>query len=65
MTKQERLLNNYANTAADLAESVKRNIQHGGIVDDTTILALNDFIIAANEVSDLLETLNQKNQTLN
>ncbi len=47
----------YVNTATDLAESVKRNIAKNGIIDNKTVLALNEFIIASNAIADLTEQL--------
>jgi glycerate-2-kinase len=56
----------YIDAGADLAESVKRNIQHNGIIDNETVLKLNDFIIAFNAVQDLLsETINDTNENDN
>jgi len=49
--KTKRALQKYVNTASDLAESVKRNIQHEGVIDNKTVLCLNAFIIAANELA--------------
>lgn len=45
----------YINAAAELAESVKRNIKKDGIIDDETILRLNDLAIATNELAELEE----------
>ncbi len=49
----KKLFQKYVNTATDLAESVKRNISHDGIIDDKTVLFLNDFIIATNELANM------------
>ncbi len=59
--KTEVLLNKYFHAAADLADSVKRNILHGkkhngdivAVIDDETVNKLNAFNIAANNVADL------------
>lgn len=59
------LLNNYAHAAANLAESVKHDIQHGGVIEDNTVLALNDFIIAANAVADQIQILEDEKRILN
>ncbi len=61
----KRSLVRYVNAATDLAESVKRNIVKDGTVDDKTILALNEFIIAANAMLDFTEELNKSNLKLN
>ncbi len=59
----------YVETATDLAESVKRNIVHEGVVDDETVLKLNAFIIAANNIEDLYNELTadsrEENESLN
>lgn len=60
MRREHRALARYVNAATDLAESVKRNIQHGGKVDDETVLKLNEFSIAANAVSSMLEEVKRK-----
>ncbi len=46
----------YVNAATDLAESVKRNIAKDSKIDNKTVLKLNAFTIAANEISDLLNS---------
>jgi hypothetical protein len=51
--KARQAFQNYVNAASDLAEAVKDNIQHEGIVTDETVLKLNAFIIASNEIADL------------
>ena len=69
MDKTKKAIQKYVDTASDLAESIKRNIQHEGIIDDETVLKLNAFIIASNEISDLLSQLtedgNERNTKLN
>ena len=59
MIATKQALMEYANTAADLAESVKRNIIKDRVIDDKTIIALNMFIIASNAVKDLIDELNR------
>ena len=49
----KRAFQKYVDTATELAESVKRNIVHDGIIDDKTVNKLNDFIIATNELAEL------------
>ena len=56
----QRALMKYVNAASDLAESIKENIQHNGVITDATVLKLNEFIIAANAIEDLKENLNQR-----
>lgn len=67
--KTKEALERYVNAAADLADSVKRNIVHEGIIDDETVLILNKFIIASNAISDLISELamgdNENDKTLN
>ena len=65
MDKTQRALKNYVNTAADLAESVKRNIVHDGCIDDETVNKLNAFMMATNAVSFLIEELNNEKDQLN
>lgn len=57
MDKTKKALEKYVTAAANLAESVKRNIVHEGVIDDETVLKLNAFIIAGNEISDMLSQL--------
>lgn len=56
----QRALAKYVNAATDLAERVKSDIQHGGEITDATVLKLNEFRIAANAVSDLIDEINNK-----
>lgn len=65
MSAEKRALAIYVNKATDLADSIKRNIRHDGFIDDQTVLALNDFIIAANNVQDLIEILEKHKVVLN
>jgi hypothetical protein len=69
MDKTRLALKNYADTAADLAENVKRNIAHNGVIDNKTVLALNRFIIATHSVSDLTSQItsdiNETDEDLN
>lgn len=58
MDEQRRALNNFWNRAADLAESVQRNIKDDGTVDDTTVLALHEFQKAANQIANFMDLLN-------
>lgn len=62
MDKAEKAFNKYVEAATDLAESIKRNIVHEGIIDNETILKLNAFIIASNEIEDLLSVLTDDNE---
>ncbi len=73
MSKTKMLLAKYVDTASTLAESVKRNISHGkkhngdivAVIDDATVLALNEFIIASNEIKDLTDQLTLANNKIN
>lgn len=51
-------LRDYANTAATLAESLSKDIQKNRKVSDNTIIALNDFVQAAMEVTSMVDFLN-------
>lgn len=63
----------YVDKANGLADSVKSNILHGkkhngqivAVIDDKTVNALNEFIIAANAIEDLTEELNKQNIKFN
>lgn len=59
MSIEKRALAKYVNTATDLAEAVKRDIQHGGKITNDTVLKLNKFRVAANAVSDMIEQVNK------
>jgi hypothetical protein len=65
----KKIFQDYVNAGADLAESVKRNITKDGIIDDATVIALNDFIIATNAIADLQVDfdydINESDETLN
>lgn len=63
--KTQRALIIYVNAAADLAESVKRDIQKKGYVTDPTVLALNKFIIASNNVDDITTAIKDLSKDLN
>ena len=65
MTKEERALAMYVNKATDLAEAVKADIQKKGYISNKTILALNAFITAANNVRDLTYLIEKVNKELN
>lgn len=69
LDKAKKVFQNYINAASDLAESVKRNIVHDGLIDDKTVNILNDFMIATNEMADLQDELdydiNETDETLN
>ncbi len=61
----QRALAVFVNRAADLADSVKKDIQKKGYISDKTVICLNDFIISMNSIADLTTALNQINMTLN
>ena len=60
-----KLLSAYVDTAANLAEAIKRDLQKTGKISQKTILALNAFIVAANDVESLFEPLNQISKNIN
>lgn len=62
-TKQNLIL--YVNAATDLAETLRRAIQRGGTIDDKTILALNNFVIAANNIKDVTDEIKKDEIKLN
>jgi methyl-accepting chemotaxis protein len=57
MEQEERAMARYVNAASDLAEALKENLQHGNKITDNTILKLNAFRIAANNVADIIENI--------
>ncbi len=63
-TTRQKLLQ-YVDSANKLAEQVKKNIQKDGCIDDKTVLALNEYIIAANEIEDGTNVLRKQNDQLN
>lgn len=66
MVTDKKSLANYVNKATNLAELVKNNIQkNNNKIDEKTILALNEFIIAANEIKDLIDYIEKDNVLLN
>jgi len=65
MDATQRALAVYVNRATDLAEAVKHDIQKKGFITDETVLALNAFIIAANNIKDLEEQLDLITRQIN
>lgn len=65
MDATQRALAIYVNRASDLAEAVRLDIQKKGYISTKTILALNAFIVAANNIKDLTEQLDIINESLN
>lgn len=65
MDQTDRALALYVNRASDLAEAVKKDIQKKGYISNKTVLALNAFIIAANNIKDLTDELDKINMELN
>ncbi len=49
----------YVDAGHDLAENIKRCIQKDGCIDNKTIIALNEFTIASNNIKDLTDELNE------
>ncbi len=61
MRQEQRALARYVNSATDLAEAVKSDIQHNDMkISEATILKLNEFRIAANSVNTMLEEVKRK-----
>lgn len=65
MNKIEYLLLEYVNTATDLAEAIKRHASKDTKIDGKTILLLNKFTIAANNVAFFTDKLQDDNIKLN
>ena len=68
--KARQLFQKYVDAAADLAEAVKDNIIHNGLITDKTVVLLNAFIIISNEIADSQVTMeltdeNESDTTLN
>lgn len=64
MDKNRLALSKYANTAADLAEAVKRDIMHNQhMISNDTVIKLNNFIIASNAVADMISSLSEPNES--
>ncbi len=54
----------YVDTAAALADAVKRDITKDGIITNRTILVLNEFIIASNDIADVIDSVRDPNSRL-
>lgn len=63
--KLKMLLDQYINAATDLAECVKKNVMKGDKIDKATKVALNNFIITANEIDFLKYDLTASKMKLN
>ena len=63
MTRKDVL--QYFAAADKLASSVKRDIQKDGCISNKTILALNDFQIAANLIVDSIKAIKDPDNKLN
>ncbi len=63
MDKNKELIQKFADTAHDLAQSVKDNIVHEGVITDETVIKLNNFIIASNAVADMLDLIQDDNES--
>lgn len=56
----------YVNKASELAEAVRYNIQHNNsVITPETIVILNAFIIAANQIKDLTDVVQNGQIQLN
>lgn len=65
-TKTEQALVDYFKLGADLAENLKRCIiKNDKLLDDKTILVLNNFIMNAHKVADLQFELERRSMRLN
>jgi hypothetical protein len=61
MRQEKRALARYVNAATDLAEQVKYDIQHGDCkISNDTVLKLNEFSIAANAISAIIDEVKKK-----
>lgn len=65
MSVSKRQFVRYVNAGHSLAELLKRNIQKDGLITNETVLALNEFIIASNEIKDLTDEVREDDKTLN
>lgn len=65
-TEAEQQLEYYVNKASDLAECVRHDLQKNqGQISQKSIVALNDFIIAANVIKSLTDNLETDSIKLN
>jgi hypothetical protein len=56
----------YVDKATNLAEHVKRCLQkRQGQLDSAAVLALNEFTIAANNVSEFMQVLEEERKRIN
>lgn len=55
----------FVDAGENLAEVLKKQIQKGGIITNEVVLALNEYIIASNEIRDLKDNLNETDESLN
>lgn len=60
MTKAGKAFIKYVNAGVTLADQIKIDIAKDGIISTKTILKLNDFIVAYNEIADTVNTLADK-----
>lgn len=60
-----RALSIYFNAAADLADLMRLDLQKKGYFSDRTILALNKFVIAQNNIADLTAQYDEVSKTIN
>lgn len=61
----ELLLAEYVNAATDLAEAVKIHVTKDTKINETTVVKLNKFIIAANGVAFFTDALHTNNLKFN
>ncbi len=65
MDKTHQLLAEYVNCASDLADAVREAVRKDAKINNKIVLALNAFIIAANNIQDLTNELQKINTKLN
>ncbi len=65
MSNELQDLSKYVNAAADLAESVDKDIKTDGLVSEKTKKMLAKFTKASYTVAETLEDFNETNQKLN
>lgn len=65
MDNTPKLLAEYVNAASDLADAVREAVRKDAKINNKIVLALNAFIIAANNIQYLTDELNKVNTKLN
>lgn len=65
MLIKKKYIADYFKTAQELSEAIKRDIIRDTKVSQKTILALNAFVIASNNIADLTAEMDKYNLTIN